>query len=234
MKHVTGFPNLAGTRITTVALWRLQSRMSGVTAVEQIKTRAVSIVSQRAGENTCPVGAQQSAKGSIFRLPKANHPSACAVAPPGRNDAVSILQHSHNIAAPPLSGLSECPIVRRGILKTSSRRRTTLQLLASSLGVDEPHRKMVLAFALAAAGAESSRGAPCQRSARRRRDSEPRRQAWSLIIEAKPFPGELAPVSHTARQPLSGVVQTCQRRLLSTRRSSGLPNGGRIGSPLVA
>src|SRR6266852_607311 len=35
MKHVTGFPNLAGTRITAIALSRVQSRTSGVTAAEQ-------------------------------------------------------------------------------------------------------------------------------------------------------------------------------------------------------
>src|SRR6266851_7537531 len=44
MKHVAGFPNSAGVRITTVALSRVQSRRSGVTAIEQIRTRAVSIV----------------------------------------------------------------------------------------------------------------------------------------------------------------------------------------------
>jgi len=43
MKHVAGLPNSAGTRITVIALLRLQSRRSGVTATEQINTRAVSI-----------------------------------------------------------------------------------------------------------------------------------------------------------------------------------------------
>jgi len=48
MKHVTGFPNLAGTRITAIALSRVQSRTSGVTAAEQINIRAVSIVKLQA------------------------------------------------------------------------------------------------------------------------------------------------------------------------------------------
>ena len=43
MKHVTGFVNSAGRRITTVALSRLQSRTSEVTAVEQINMIAISI-----------------------------------------------------------------------------------------------------------------------------------------------------------------------------------------------
>jgi hypothetical protein len=43
MKHVAGLLNLTGTRITAAALSRVQSRMSGVAVVEQIKTRAVSI-----------------------------------------------------------------------------------------------------------------------------------------------------------------------------------------------
>src|SRR5215203_1370590 len=45
MKQVAGLPNSAGTRITVVALARLQSRRSGVTAIEQISTRAVSMTS---------------------------------------------------------------------------------------------------------------------------------------------------------------------------------------------
>jgi hypothetical protein len=43
MKHVTGFVNSAGRRITTVALSRVQSRTSEVTAVEQINMIAISI-----------------------------------------------------------------------------------------------------------------------------------------------------------------------------------------------
>src|SRR5215510_9566764 len=43
MKQVPGVPNSAGTRMTAVALVRLQSRKSGVTATEQIRTRAVSM-----------------------------------------------------------------------------------------------------------------------------------------------------------------------------------------------
>src|SRR5436305_2925101 len=45
MKQVTGFANSLGTRMTAVALARLQSRRSGATATEQIRTRAVSIAS---------------------------------------------------------------------------------------------------------------------------------------------------------------------------------------------
>src|SRR5437588_7608552 len=44
MKQVVGLPKSEGTRITAVALSRLQSRMSGVTAIEQISTKAESIV----------------------------------------------------------------------------------------------------------------------------------------------------------------------------------------------
>src|SRR5215208_2904476 len=44
MKQAAGWPNSAGTRITAVALARLQSRRSGVTVTEQIRTRAVNIV----------------------------------------------------------------------------------------------------------------------------------------------------------------------------------------------
>jgi len=44
MKHVAGFPNSAGTRITTV-----ESRKSGVTAAEHIRTRAGSIVNSTVG-----------------------------------------------------------------------------------------------------------------------------------------------------------------------------------------
>jgi hypothetical protein len=45
MKQVAGLPNsAAGTRITAVALPGAQSRISGVAATEQIRTRAVSIV----------------------------------------------------------------------------------------------------------------------------------------------------------------------------------------------
>src|SRR3977135_3872932 len=44
MKQVVGFPKSEGTRITAVALSRLQSRISGVTAIEQISTKAESIV----------------------------------------------------------------------------------------------------------------------------------------------------------------------------------------------
>jgi len=44
MKHVAGFANEAGTRIAAAALSRVQFRRSGVTVVEQIRTRAVSIV----------------------------------------------------------------------------------------------------------------------------------------------------------------------------------------------
>jgi hypothetical protein len=43
MKHVDGFPNSAGTRIIAIALLRVQSLRSGVTATEQIRTKAVSI-----------------------------------------------------------------------------------------------------------------------------------------------------------------------------------------------
>ena len=42
MKHVEGLPNSAGTRNTAVAFFRVQSPRSGVTAAEQIRTRAVS------------------------------------------------------------------------------------------------------------------------------------------------------------------------------------------------
>jgi hypothetical protein len=45
MKHVDGFPNSAGKRITAVALLRVHSPRSGVTATEQIRTKAVSTVS---------------------------------------------------------------------------------------------------------------------------------------------------------------------------------------------
>jgi hypothetical protein len=44
MKHVVGLLNLTGMRITAAALLRVQSRISGVAAIEQIRTRAVSIV----------------------------------------------------------------------------------------------------------------------------------------------------------------------------------------------
>jgi hypothetical protein len=44
MKHAAGFPNSAATRITTLALPRVQSRDAGVTATEQMRTRAVSMV----------------------------------------------------------------------------------------------------------------------------------------------------------------------------------------------
>ena len=47
MKHVVGLLNLTGMRITAAALLRVQSRMSGVAAVEQIRMRAVSIVAFR-------------------------------------------------------------------------------------------------------------------------------------------------------------------------------------------
>src|SRR5689334_23075705 len=46
MKHVAGFPDCTGTSITAVALARVQSRRSGVIAVEQIRTKAVSIANQ--------------------------------------------------------------------------------------------------------------------------------------------------------------------------------------------
>jgi len=42
MKHVAGLPNSAGTRITVAALLRVQSARSGVTATEQIRTRAAN------------------------------------------------------------------------------------------------------------------------------------------------------------------------------------------------
>lgn len=42
MKHVAGFPNSAGTRITVLALLRVQSPGSAATATEQISTNAVS------------------------------------------------------------------------------------------------------------------------------------------------------------------------------------------------
>src|SRR5262249_44274802 len=51
MKHVAGFANSAGTRITAVALVRLQSRRSGVVATEQIRTRAVSMSSLHSGSD---------------------------------------------------------------------------------------------------------------------------------------------------------------------------------------
>src|SRR5712691_8653909 len=44
MKHVTGFLNSAGTRITAAAFSRVQSRRSAVIVAEQISTSAVSIV----------------------------------------------------------------------------------------------------------------------------------------------------------------------------------------------
>jgi hypothetical protein len=43
MRHVAGFPNSAGARISAVAFSRVQSRRSGVTATEQMRTSAVSI-----------------------------------------------------------------------------------------------------------------------------------------------------------------------------------------------
>src|SRR5215211_1905232 len=52
MKQAAGWPNSAGTRITAVALARLQSRRSGVTVTEQIRTRAVNIV--RSTDHTGP------------------------------------------------------------------------------------------------------------------------------------------------------------------------------------
>src|SRR5215510_9758521 len=52
MKHVAGFANSAGTRITAVALARLQSRRSGVVATEQIRTRAVNMDSLHSGSDT--------------------------------------------------------------------------------------------------------------------------------------------------------------------------------------
>src|SRR5262245_61832357 len=45
MRQVIGFANSAGTRITAVALARVQSRTSGVATTEQTRTRAVSIIS---------------------------------------------------------------------------------------------------------------------------------------------------------------------------------------------
>ena len=45
MKHVDGFPNSPGTRITAVALLRVHSARLGVTATEQIRMRAVGTVS---------------------------------------------------------------------------------------------------------------------------------------------------------------------------------------------
>jgi hypothetical protein len=44
IKHVIGFPNSAGTRITAVALSWVQFRISGVSAAEQTKISAVSII----------------------------------------------------------------------------------------------------------------------------------------------------------------------------------------------
>src|SRR5215510_1520019 len=52
MKHVAGFANSAGTRITAVALARLQSRRSGVVATEQMRTRAVNMDSLHSGSDT--------------------------------------------------------------------------------------------------------------------------------------------------------------------------------------
>jgi hypothetical protein len=43
MKQVVGLAKSVGTRITVVAFSRLQSRISGVTAIEQISTKAESI-----------------------------------------------------------------------------------------------------------------------------------------------------------------------------------------------
>jgi hypothetical protein len=43
MKQLAGCPNLPGTRITIAAFFTTQSARSGVTAIEQIRTKAVSI-----------------------------------------------------------------------------------------------------------------------------------------------------------------------------------------------
>src|SRR5262245_27483798 len=56
MKHVAGFANSAGTRITAVALARLQSRRSGVVATEQMRTRAVNMDSLHSGSDTAAAG----------------------------------------------------------------------------------------------------------------------------------------------------------------------------------
>jgi hypothetical protein len=47
MKQVAGFADSTGVYITSTALVRLQSRTSGVVASEQIKIRAVSIISSK-------------------------------------------------------------------------------------------------------------------------------------------------------------------------------------------
>src|SRR5882672_9969501 len=44
-KQVIGFANSVGTRMTSAALSRVQSRMSGVTETEQMRIKAVSIAS---------------------------------------------------------------------------------------------------------------------------------------------------------------------------------------------
>ena len=44
LKHVAGLKNSAGRRITAVALSRLHSARSGVTAAEQIRRRAASMI----------------------------------------------------------------------------------------------------------------------------------------------------------------------------------------------